>query len=78
MIACPAISKQPEGTNHVASIEKALVDLMVEAPRLQLIDPAEAQRILDTCLQSGLLQLPVLITYSERRAQQIASAQITY
>lgn len=73
----PAISKQPEGTNHVASIEKALVDLMVEAPKLQLMDYAEAQRILDTCLQSGLLQLPVLITYSERRAHKIISMQIT-
>lgn len=73
----PAISKQPEGTNHVASIEKALVDLIVEAPRLQLMDPAEAQRILDTCLQSGLLQLPVLMTYSKRRAHQVNSSQIT-
>jgi len=72
----PAISKQPESKDHVASIEKALVDLMIEAPRLQLMDSSEVQRIVDTCLQAGLLQVSDLLTYAARRRQHIESFSI--
>lgn len=77
IILRPAISKQPEGKDHVAPIEKALVDLIFESSKLQLMDPAEAQRILDTVLRSGLLQLPVMFGYAERKKQNIQSQEIT-
>lgn len=74
----PAISKQPESVDHVVPIEKALVDLIVEAPKVQLMDTAEVQRILDTVLGAGLLQLPVMLGYIEVRKQVIQSQEITH
>jgi hypothetical protein len=78
VILRPAISKQPATIDHVAPIEKTLVDLMVEASRLQLMDAGEAERILDNILRAGLIQLPVIIGYSEIRGIKLASQEITH
>ena len=77
VILRPSISKQPEGETQVAPIEKALVDLRVEAGRLKLMDKSETQRILDAVLSAGLIQLPVMIAYAARRGEKIISAEIT-
>jgi hypothetical protein len=74
----PSIVKQPACREHVAPIQKALVDLMVEASKLQLMDAAEAQRVLDSALASGLTQLPVLLGYAETKREKIESKEITY
>lgn len=78
VILRPAISKQPEAKDHVAPIEKNLVDLMIEAQKLQLIDVPEAQRIIDTALGSGLIQLSVLFGYAETKREIIESGEITH
>lgn len=78
VILRPSISKQPEGDNQVAPIEKALVDLRVEAGRLKLMDVSETQRVLDSVIRSGLVQLPVLLAYAARRGEEIISAEITH
>ena len=74
----PAIGKQPAGIGHEAPIEKALVDLMVEASKLQLMDFGEAKRILDAVLHAGIIQLPVIIGYSEIRGINLTSQEITH
>jgi len=74
----PAISKQPGAIDHVATIEKALVDLMVEASKLQLMDSGEVQRIFDAVLRAGIIQLPVIIGYSEIRGVSLTSQEITH
>ena len=74
----PAISKQPEALEHVVPIEKALIDLKVESQKLQLLDESEVQRIIDTALGAGLLQLSVLMGYSEAKRENIESAEITH
>jgi hypothetical protein len=74
----PAISKQPEATDHVASIEKALVDLSVESHKLQMIDAPEVQRIIDSVLGAGLVQLAVLFGYSEVKREIIESEELTH
>lgn len=74
----PSIAKQPIYVTHVAPIEKALVDLFIEASKLQLMDQAEVQRILDSALSSGLLKLPVLFSYAETKRVQIANKEIIY
>jgi len=74
----PAISKQPVATDHAAPIEKALVDLMVESSKLQIMDPNEVQRIMDAVLQAGIVQLPVLIGYAEIRGVKIESREIAH
>ena len=78
VILRPSISKQPEGETQAAPIEKALVDLRVEACRLKLMDLSETQRVLDSVIRSGLVQLPVLIAYAARRGEEIISTEITY
>lgn len=72
----PSITKQPTSSSHVASIEKALVDLFIETYKLQLMDQAEVQRILDSVLSSGLLKLPVLFSYAETKRVSIESKEL--
>lgn len=74
----PSIAKQPESKDHAAPIEKALVDLMVESSKLQLMDAAETQRILDNALAAGLLQLTVLLGYAETKRETIESKEIAH
>lgn len=74
----PAKSRQPEAQEHLASIEQALVDLVLEADRLQLMDAGEVQRIIDSALSSGSLQLTDLLGYAERSKQEICSTEITH
>jgi hypothetical protein len=74
----PAKSGQPEAKDHVAPIEKVLVDLIVEANKLHLMDAAEVQRIVDTVLGSGLLQLTVLNGYAEDLKKKIESKELTH
>ena len=78
VILRPSIVKQPTGPDHAAPIEKVLVDLKIEAEKLQLMDTAEVQRIIDTVLSSGLLQLPVLLGYAEAKREKIESDEITH
>ena len=78
VILRPSIAKQPECNDHVAPIEKALVDLMVEASKLRLMDAAEVQRILDNALGAGLMQLSVLFSYTETKREKIESKEITH
>lgn len=74
----PSIAKQPTCTGHVAPIEKALVDLIIEANKLQLMDQSEVQRILDNALGSGLLKLPALFGYAETKRVKIESKEIVH
>jgi hypothetical protein len=74
----PSIFKQPECKDHVAPIEKALVDLVIEASKLQLMDTSEVQRIIDNALGSVLMQLSVLFGYAETKREKIESKEITH
>jgi hypothetical protein len=78
VILRPAKSAQPEAREHVATIEKALVDLLIEANKLQLMDETEVQRIIDGVLGAGLLQLTVLFGYAEDLKKKLESAEITH
>ena len=74
----PGLSRIVEARDHVAPIEKALVDLIVEANKLNLMDAAEVQRIIDTVLGSGLLQLTVLYGYTEDFKKKIESKELAH
>lgn len=78
VILRPAISKQPESTDHAAPIEKALVDLSVESEKLQLLDSSEAQRIIDEVLGAGLLHASVLLGYAELKREKFESRELIY
>jgi hypothetical protein len=74
----PAKSRKPEAQEHLASIEQALVDLVLEVDRLKLMDAGEVQLIIDSVLASGLVQLTDLLGYAERSKQEIRSTEITH
>ena len=78
VILRPAKSGQPEARDHAAPVEKALVDLMVEANRLRFMDAAEVQRIMDAVLAAGLLHLTVLFGYAEDLKKKFESREMTH
>ena len=55
-----------------------MVDLVAEASLLFLMDEGEVQRILDTVLESGLIQISVFINYIDRRGLKIYSLKLTH
>lgn len=67
----PALSKQPEAQDHFAPIEKLLVDLLVEADALQLMDVSEAQRVLQNAVESARVPVAALLAYAKRRAVSV-------
>lgn len=78
VILRPAVARQPASLDHLAPIEKVLVDLKIEAEKLQLMDTAEVQRIIDAVLNAGLLQLAVFLGYAEIKRERIESGEITH
>jgi hypothetical protein len=52
---------------HAASIEKILVDLYLEADRLNLVDKSEYSRIFQYFIQNYRLNISSLLDYAERR-----------
>jgi hypothetical protein len=78
VILRPSIQKQPESNDQIAPIEKALVDLKIEASKLHLMDSTEVQRIIDAVLGSGLLQVTALLGYSEVKREKIESAELAH
>lgn len=67
VVVRPTVLKQPTGRGHFAPIEKLLVDLAFEAPRLNLTDESEVQRTIANVLEAGRVQVPVLLGYAQRR-----------
>jgi hypothetical protein len=72
-----SITKQPESSNHIAPIEKAMVDLLIESKRLRLMDITETQWIIDAILRAGTIYIPILIGYLTRRGLKINSRELT-
>lgn len=62
----PAISRG-HSSGHIADIEKVLVDLLVEASSLNLLDEDEYFRILENVLAAGRVNVGALLNYAKRR-----------
>jgi hypothetical protein len=43
-----------------------------------MMDVSEVQRIIDSVLSSGLLQVSVLLGYSEVKREKLGSAELTH
>lgn len=74
----PNISKQPKAKNHLAPVEKVMVDLIAEVSPLYLMDISEAQLVVENILSGGLIQVPDFIGYLERRKLRFTSKEIIY
>jgi hypothetical protein len=64
----PTLAKQPASQGWQAAIEKILVDLVAEAPRVALMDASDAQGVAKAILSQFLVQLAVLQRYADSRA----------
>lgn len=62
----PTITRE-RSNGHVADIEKILVDLLVEASDLKLMDEDEHSRILGNVLADGRVDVGALLNYAKRR-----------
>ncbi len=62
----PAITRQ-RSSGHLADIEKILVDLLIEASDLKLMDEDEHSRILGNVLAAGRIDVGALLNYAKRR-----------
>ena len=71
----PMLSKQPPGDGRQATIEKILVDLIAEAPRLSLMDTSEAQGVATAILNQYLVQVAVLQRYADSRAVKLTEIE---
>jgi len=54
-------------TDHIASIEKIMVDLYLESDRLNIFDKSEYSRVFEYLLQNYRLNISALLAYAERR-----------
>jgi len=72
VILRPAISKQPQDTDHLAPPEKVLVDLQIEADAVMLMDRDEANTVLRKAVSSGRINIASLMGYAKRRRVDIA------
>jgi hypothetical protein len=66
-----AISKQPKAKKHQAPIEKILVDLLVEAPKIGLMDDGEAKATVQEIVGRYLIQVSIFQSYAERRGLKV-------
>ncbi len=62
----PTITRE-RSSNHAADIEKILIDLLVEASDLRLMDEDEHSRILGNVLAAGRIDVGALLNYAQRR-----------
>lgn len=62
----PTITRE-RSSGHAADIEKVLVDLLVEASDLKLMDEDEHSRILGNVIAAGRVDVGALLNYAKRR-----------
>lgn len=73
VVVRPSISKQPQGEDHIAPIEKILVDLVVETAALKFIDESEARLIVENAAAAGRVKIASLLGYAKRRLVDFSS-----
>jgi hypothetical protein len=63
----PTLTKQPAGHGRQDVVEKLLVDLVAEAPRLSLMDQSEAEGVVREILSRHLVQMAEMQSYAKFR-----------
>jgi hypothetical protein len=67
LVLRPTLTKQPPSQGRQDSIEKMLVDLVAEAPRLSLMDQSEAEGVVREVLSRYLVQIAEIQSYAKFR-----------
>lgn len=66
IILRPSITRS-KSQNSVASIEKIVIDLLLESERLNLIDFSEYKKVFENLISSYRINISYLLDYAERR-----------
>jgi len=72
------IQKQPQSTKHTDPIEKILVDLWYEAPKLNLMDQAEVQIVVENIVEAGRINMAEMLSYAGERRQDFSWFKTIY
>ncbi|MFC2165400.1 DUF6577 family protein [Acidobacteriota bacterium] len=67
VILRPSIAHREPKDNHFARIEKIIVDLYVEAKRIELIDKEEFKRIIENIMSNYRINLSKMLDYAHNR-----------
>ncbi len=70
----PSIFKQPENSDNCSSIEKILVDFLIENRKFKIMENSEAEQVVKNVLNSGRLNISSLFSYAKRRELVIPNA----
>jgi hypothetical protein len=71
----PTLGRQPTPEGRQAAIEQILVDLAVECGPLALMDGSEAASVIQTVLESYLVQMAAMLRYASSRKVEIAALE---
>ena len=63
----PSISKQPKAVSSCSSIEKILVDFLIENNKLSIINKPELENIVKNAVSAGRINISELYSYATRR-----------
>ncbi len=72
------IKKQPPAIKNAAPIEKILVDLWYESPKLNLMDPSEARIVIENAVERGRVNMAALLGYAGERRQDFSWMKTIY
>ena len=70
----PSIFKQPENSDNCSSIEKILVDFLIENRKFRIMENSEAEQVIKNAINSGRLNISSLFSYAKRRELVIPNA----
>ncbi|MDA3788865.1 MAG: hypothetical protein PF503_10280 [Desulfobacula sp.] len=70
----PSIFKQPENSDNCSSIEKILVDFLIENRKIRIMESSEAEQVVKNAINSGRLNISALFSYAKRRELVIPNA----
>lgn len=74
VILRPSIFKQPENSDNCSSIEKILVDFLIENRKIRIMESSEAEQVVKNAINSGRLNISALFSYAKRRELVIPNA----
>ncbi|MEA3391830.1 MAG: DUF6577 family protein [Candidatus Marinimicrobia bacterium] len=71
VVLLPSISKQPQSNDNYASIEKILIDFLMENRHYKIMDASEAESVVINAVISAKINISSLFSYAKERKFQV-------
>ncbi len=69
----PTIAKQPNTVDNCSSIEKILVDFLIENKKLYIMDKPEAEDVVKNAVTAGRINISELFSYAKERKMEVSN-----